>query len=107
MGALFDLLKEPGIDAIDIDGERRIALHRAVLERKPMIRDVFLEFHRLFAQLDQRYLAGKRHRGEMARAWRRCATAIPMCCRAISCSGRTSTSFSMRNKWRLQTKAFA
>ena len=58
MGALFDLLKEPGIDAIDIDGEKRIALHRAVLDRKPMIRDVFLEFHRLFAQLDQRYLAG-------------------------------------------------
>ena len=59
MRALFDLLKEPGIDALDIDGEKRIAYHRAVIDRKPMIRDVFLEFHALFFDLNRRYLEGE------------------------------------------------
>lgn len=37
---------------LDVDGADRMAAHRAVLDRKPMIRHVFEEFHRECLRLD-------------------------------------------------------
>lgn len=38
-----------------VDGAERLRAHRAVLERKQMIREVFEEFHATFRTLDQTY----------------------------------------------------
>ena len=52
---IADSLREPRLDDISIDSEDRIAAHRLVLDRKPMIRGVFEEFYRDVLLLDQRY----------------------------------------------------
>ena len=59
MGHLLNLLREPGAEALDVDSAARLACHKAVFERKRMIRDVFGEFHALFRRLENRYLDGK------------------------------------------------
>jgi SAM-dependent methyltransferase len=56
---LLRLLREPGMDGLDVDSGARLACHKAILERKRMIRQVFDEFHALFRQLENRYLDGK------------------------------------------------
>ncbi|OGS99143.1 MAG: methyltransferase [Gallionellales bacterium RIFCSPLOWO2_12_FULL_59_22] len=43
---------------MDIDGKNRLELHRRMLEKKHMLRDVFTEFHHLFRKLDQQFLSG-------------------------------------------------
>lgn len=65
MNSLIDLLRDPLVANIDIDGQDRLAIHRAMLDRKKMLRTVFKEFHDLFARLDQRYLAGHGLRVEL------------------------------------------
>lgn len=47
------------MDGLDVDSGARLACHKSILERKPMIRQVFDEFHTLFRQLENRYLDGK------------------------------------------------
>ena len=59
MGHLLNLLREPGADALDVDSGARLACHKAVFDRKRMIREVFGEFHALFRRLENRYLDGK------------------------------------------------
>ena len=57
------LLREPRIAGCDLDGADRLALHAAVLADKPLLRRVFLNFHRTFLDLDQRFFGdtpGKR-----------------------------------------------
>ena len=58
MSHLTDWLQEPELAGCGMDGLARFRAHRAVLDRKPAIRDVFQDFHHCFASLDQRYLAG-------------------------------------------------
>ena len=55
----LDNIREPAVVGCDLDGQKRLEVHRAILERKPMIRDVFLEFHRLFRALERRYFSGE------------------------------------------------
>lgn len=59
MKRLFDYLRDPLLANMDVDGESRLELHRKMLEKKRMIRDVFTEFHHLFKKLDQQYLSGE------------------------------------------------
>lgn len=59
MRNLFDLLRDPLLDNMDVDGLNRLELHRKMLNRKRMLREVFTEFHHLFRRLDGRFLSGK------------------------------------------------
>jgi len=65
MNSLIDLLRDPLVEKMDVDGQDRLALHRAMLDRKIMLRTVFNEFHDLFDRLDRRYLAGEGLRVEL------------------------------------------
>ncbi len=56
MRMLLDLLRDPSLDGIDVDGQDRLAVHRSMLERKRMLREVFIEFHHLFRRLDRELL---------------------------------------------------
>ena len=56
---LLEYLQEPELANCEVDGLDRFVAHQAVLKRKTMIRDVFDEFHNLFAELDSRYLSGE------------------------------------------------
>lgn len=40
---------------MDVDGGERLELHGKVLERKRMLREVFVEFHHAFHRLADRY----------------------------------------------------
>lgn len=53
---LAQFLQEPDLAGIDMDGAERMRVHRAIIERKPMIRDVFTEIHRLMLDLESRFL---------------------------------------------------
>lgn len=59
MTGMMEWLQEPEVAGCPVDGPERLHAHRQVLLRKPMIREVFLEFHRLFRALDQRHLEGE------------------------------------------------
>lgn len=58
MRFLLDRLREPLLDEMDVDGESRLELHRKMLEKKRMLREVFAEFHHLFRRLEQQFLSG-------------------------------------------------
>ena len=58
-------LAEPLLRGVDVDGTDRIPLHRAVLDKKPMLRGVFDEVYRLLWELDQRHLRGDGKRIEI------------------------------------------
>jgi len=58
MRLLLDLLRDPLLDGMDIDGERRLALHRKMLQKKRMLRTVFNDFHHIFRKLELRLLSG-------------------------------------------------
>jgi SAM-dependent methyltransferase len=49
------LLTEPELRELDMDSPLRIALHRAILSRKPMIRGVFADFYHLCRALDEQF----------------------------------------------------
>jgi SAM-dependent methyltransferase len=53
---LLNRLREPSLASMDVDGAERLKLHRAMLDRKPMLRDVFIEFNQLFKKLADRFL---------------------------------------------------
>lgn len=59
MGSFLDLLRDPSLQNIDIDGQNRFALHIKMLHRKKMLRDVFMNFHHLFRKLDRQFLWAK------------------------------------------------
>lgn len=65
MRILFDLLRDPSVCGIDIDGEDRLAAHRKILAAKPLLKSVFVEFHQLFDGLDRKYLSGSGLRVEL------------------------------------------
>lgn len=58
MRRLLDLLRDPLLDGMDVDGESRLALHRRILQKKRMLREVFTDFHHLFRKLDLQFLSG-------------------------------------------------
>ena len=58
MRRVLDLLREPLLDGLDVDGEGRLALHRKILKKKRVLREVFTEFHHLFRKLDLEFLSG-------------------------------------------------
>ena len=53
---LIDLLAEPSLKNMDIYGQERLTLHRKILVRKRLLREVFLEFHTLFYELNTKFL---------------------------------------------------
>jgi hypothetical protein len=59
MKGLFDLLRDPSVENINVDGEDRLAVHSLMLERKPMLREAFTEFHHLFHGLDERFFSAQ------------------------------------------------
>jgi len=59
MKALRDFLSDPSLKALDVDGVERLELHERVLERKRMLREVFIEFHHSFHRLADRYFKVK------------------------------------------------
>lgn len=59
MRLLLDWLRDPLLDDIDVDGDDRLELHRKMLEKKRMLREVFTEFHHLFRRLEQQFLSGE------------------------------------------------
>ena len=58
MKSPLDWLREPNLEKMDVDGESRLQLHRKILQKKRMLRDVFNEFHHLFKKLDHQYFSG-------------------------------------------------
>lgn len=59
MRFLLDLLRDPSLKNIDVDGQDRLVLHGRMLEHKRMLREVFTEFHHLFRRLDIKFLTAK------------------------------------------------
>jgi SAM-dependent methyltransferase len=61
--SLLNLLLEPKLQGIDLQGFDRIALHAEILAQKPLIREVFKEFYDTSISLDRMYfddVAGSR-----------------------------------------------
>src|SRR5882757_330128 len=52
---LRDLLAAPEVTQVDVDSSTRLDSHKAVLQRKTMLQEVFREMHRLFLDLDRQY----------------------------------------------------
>ncbi len=65
MKNLADILRDPSVEAIDVDGVDRLAIHGRMLARKPILRAVFAEFHHLFDRLDKKWLTGSGPRIEI------------------------------------------
>jgi len=62
---LIELLREPGLAGVDVDGQDRLAGHASMLSRKPMLQAVFREFHQLFDGMDREHFTGKGSRVEL------------------------------------------
>jgi SAM-dependent methyltransferase len=59
MRLLFDWLRDPLLGDMDVDAENRLELHRKMLEKKRMLREVFTEFHHIFRKLEEKFLLGE------------------------------------------------
>jgi SAM-dependent methyltransferase len=57
---LRDILAARETSRIDIDSSMRIESHKAVLQRKVMLQELFREFHGLFIALDQQFFQNTR-----------------------------------------------
>lgn len=53
--SLLNLLLEPKLQGIDLQGFERIALHAEILAKKPLIREVFRDFYDTSISLDRIY----------------------------------------------------
>jgi SAM-dependent methyltransferase len=65
MNWLIEWLRDPLVDALDVDATDRMAVHGQMLSRKRMLQSVFREFHHLFHQLDRQKLSGDGLRVEL------------------------------------------
>ncbi|MGC4062892.1 MAG: class I SAM-dependent methyltransferase [Aquabacterium sp.] len=65
MNWLIELLRDPSVSDMDGDAVDRFAVHARMLARKPMMREVFAEFHHAFDRLDRTCLAGSGIRLEL------------------------------------------
>ncbi len=52
-------LAEPRLRGVDIDSDELIAVHREILEQKPMLNDVFREIYKLCRDADERHFGGE------------------------------------------------
>lgn len=59
MKMLLNWLRDPLLDGMNVDDDARLALHRNMLEKKRMLRDVFTDFHHMFRNLELKYLGGE------------------------------------------------
>lgn len=51
-------LAEPRARGVDVDGPRRVQVHRDILRTKPLIREVFADIYRHCRRLDETHLSG-------------------------------------------------
>lgn len=65
MSWFIDLLRNPSVKNIDVDGGERMSVHAQILTQKRMLQEVFTEFHDLFNRLDRRFLSGTGVRVEL------------------------------------------
>jgi SAM-dependent methyltransferase len=59
MKALRNVLSEPSLRTLDINAPERLELHKSILQRKQMLKDVFVEFHHSFHRLADRHFKVK------------------------------------------------
>lgn len=62
---LFDILRDPSLEGVNVDGEDRLLVHSRMLARKQMLREVFTEFHHTFRLLDEKFLSASGTRVEL------------------------------------------
>jgi SAM-dependent methyltransferase len=62
---LADLLRDPSVKSVDVDGGDRLRVHSRMIAQKPMLRDVFTGFHHMFDRLDKEHLSGSGARVEI------------------------------------------
>jgi SAM-dependent methyltransferase len=55
---IFDFFSDPLLKDMNVDSLNRFELHKNMLLKKRMLREVFMEFHYLFKKLDLRFLNG-------------------------------------------------
>jgi SAM-dependent methyltransferase len=65
MNKLLDLLRDPLIKNVNVDGSDRLVAHRSMLKNKPLLREVFQDFHRTFRRLDEKYFSALGSRIEL------------------------------------------
>lgn len=65
MKSLIDLLRDPSIEGINVDGTDRLEVHGRMLGRKPMLREVFTNFHHIFRKLDDQFFSAQGLRIEL------------------------------------------
>lgn len=58
MSWLANLLRDPRVKDIDVDGEARMEVHSRLLTEKPILKSVFTDFHHTFNRLDKKLLTG-------------------------------------------------
>lgn len=58
MSWLVDMLKDPSVKNIDVDGGARLLVHTRMLGQKPMLKEVFTGFHHTFDRLDKKFFSG-------------------------------------------------
>ena len=58
MNWFADLLRDPSVKNVDVDGGDRLRVHSRMLAQKPMLKEVFTGFHHTFERLDKRFLSG-------------------------------------------------
>lgn len=63
--AIIRSLADPRLSGVDVDSDALLDVHRRILEEKPMIRGVFLEFYDACVGLDRKYLSGTGLRVEL------------------------------------------
>src|SRR5262245_58084731 len=60
-----DVLHEPRLKDVDVDSDQLLVIHRAILQEKPMMNEVFKEFYDLCINLDEQYFSGSGKRVEI------------------------------------------
>ncbi|WP_248799626.1 class I SAM-dependent methyltransferase [Pseudomonas sp. MWU13-2105] len=56
MSIIRNFLTDPTLKKLDVDAAERLDLHQKVLQQKPMLREVFSDFHHSCKRLAERYL---------------------------------------------------
>lgn len=59
MKFMLNLLQDPSLTKLNVDGQDRFALHQGIFARKRMLREVFGEFHRLFDRMERLFLTAE------------------------------------------------
>lgn len=59
MSLIRNFLADPTLKKLNVDDAERLDLHKEVLQQKPMLREVFTDFHHTFKRLAERYLHSK------------------------------------------------